>query len=149
MKENRTSIAQSMIEFALILPIALLLIVGFLDIGRAFFFYSSLTNATREGARSGLVMNLEGYDTNPTIKTSVDTAIKNKVIDYAFGMSNLVPGDITITITQNATTLLFEKITVTTTYCYVPITPGIKSIVNTTCMGSQGIQLLAQSVMRY
>jgi Flp pilus assembly protein TadG len=146
MKTNRNSIAQSLMEFALILPIVLFLVLGFLDIGRAFFYYSSLTNASREGSRSGLVMNLDNYDTDPG---PVNTAIKNKVLGYAFGMSTLVAGDITVTITKNTTTLLFEKVSVTAIYCYVPVTPGIMSIVNTTCKGSKGIQLLAKSVMWY
>jgi Flp pilus assembly protein TadG len=149
MKANRNSIAQSLLEFALILPMLLLLVTGFLDLGRAFFFYSSLTNASREGARSGLVMNLDNYDTDAAKKTAVDTAIKNKVLGYAFGMKALGAGDITVTITKNATTLLFEKISVNTIYCYVPITPGIISIVKTTCKGSKGIQLMATSTMWY
>jgi Flp pilus assembly protein TadG len=146
MKNNRNSIAQSLLEFALILPIVIFLVTGFLDIGRAFFYYSSLTNASREGSRSGLVMNLDTYDTVPG---PVDTAIKNKVLGYAFGMNTL---DITVNvvITKNTTTLLFEKVSVTAAYCYVPITPGIISIVKTTCTnGSKGIQLSAKSVMRY
>jgi Flp pilus assembly protein TadG len=149
MKANRNTIAQSLIEFALVLPMLLLLVMGFLDIGRAFFYYSSLTNASREGARSGMVMDLENYDTDPVKKAAVDTAIKNEVLGYAFGMKTLGAGDITVSITKNTTTLLFEKVAITTTYCYVPITPGIKSIVKTTCKGSKGIQLIAKSVMWY
>jgi Flp pilus assembly protein TadG len=146
MKNNRTSIAQSLIEFALILPMVLLLVTGCLDFGRAFFYYSSLTNAVREGTRKGLVMNLDTYDTNPT---PVNTDIKNEVLKYAFGMTTLVTGDITVTIYKNTTTLLYETVTVTATYCYVPITPGIIFIVDDTCKGSKGIPLLAKSVMWY
>jgi len=41
---------QSIVEFALILPIVLLLIMGVLDLGRAFFMKIALVNAAREGA---------------------------------------------------------------------------------------------------
>jgi len=41
----------NLVEMALILPILLLLTMGVLDIGRAFYAKVSLTNATREGAR--------------------------------------------------------------------------------------------------
>jgi len=149
MKANRNSTAQSLMEFALILPIVLFLVTGFLDLGMAFFYYSSLTNASREGSRSALVMNLDNYDTDPNKKTAVDTAIKNQVLRYAFGMTTLGAGDITVTITKNTTTLLFEKVAVTAAYCYVPITPGIMLVVKTTCKGSKGIQLLTKSVMWY
>jgi Flp pilus assembly protein TadG len=149
MKGNRNLIAQSLMEFALILPIVLFLVTGFLDIGMAFFYYSSLTNASREGSRSALVMNLDNYDTDPNVKLAVDTAIKNQVLGYAFGMTSMGASDITVTITKNATTLLFEKVSVTAVYCYVPFTPGIMLVVKTTCKGSKGIQLLAKSVMWY
>jgi Flp pilus assembly protein TadG len=149
MRNQRKLVAQSLVEFAFILPLMLLLVTSFLDIGRALYFYSSLTNATREGSRSGLVMNLDEYDTNPSKKTAVDTAIKNNVRKFAFGMTDLVANDIAIVITKNSKTLMFEKISTTTTYCYDPITPWIISIVGTTCKGSQGIQLTAKSVMYF
>jgi Flp pilus assembly protein TadG len=149
MKYKRGLIAQSLVEFAIILPMLLLLMISFLDIGRALFNYSSLTNATREGTRSGLVMDLNEYDTNPTKKTTVDTAIKNNIMNFAFGMTDLVASDITINITKDSKNLSFEKISIITTYCFDPVTPWIISIVGTTCKGNPGIQLTAKSVMRF
>jgi len=40
----------NLVEFALVLPFLLLLLVGIADLGRAFYAYVSLTNAVREGA---------------------------------------------------------------------------------------------------
>jgi Flp pilus assembly protein TadG len=42
---------QSMVEFALLLPLFVLLIIGIFDLGRAFFSFIAITNAAREGAR--------------------------------------------------------------------------------------------------
>jgi hypothetical protein len=42
---------QSLIEFALVLPLFVLLIVGIFDLGRAFFAFIAISNAAREGAR--------------------------------------------------------------------------------------------------
>ena len=42
-----------MVEFALILPIVVLLIAGLFDLGRAFFAVITISNAAREGARYG------------------------------------------------------------------------------------------------
>lgn len=42
-----------MVEFALLLPFLILLIVGIFDLGRAFFSLITITNAAREGARYG------------------------------------------------------------------------------------------------
>jgi Flp pilus assembly protein TadG len=44
-----------MLEFALAIPIFLLLMVGLFDVGRAVFSYNTLTNAAREGARLAIV----------------------------------------------------------------------------------------------
>jgi Flp pilus assembly protein TadG len=44
-----------MVEMALILPILLLVILGLIEFGRAFFYYTMVSNAAREGARYGIV----------------------------------------------------------------------------------------------
>ena len=46
---------QSLVEFALVIPIFLLLMVSLFDLGRAVFAYNSVTNAAREGARFAAV----------------------------------------------------------------------------------------------
>jgi len=46
---------QAMVEFALVIPIFLLLLVAIFDLGRAVFAYNTLTNAAREGARLAAV----------------------------------------------------------------------------------------------
>ncbi|MEN6524323.1 MAG: TadE/TadG family type IV pilus assembly protein [Anaerolineaceae bacterium] len=42
--------AQALVEFALLLPLLLVLILGAMDLGRVFYFKIILTNAAREGA---------------------------------------------------------------------------------------------------
>jgi Flp pilus assembly protein TadG len=46
---------QALLEFALVLPIFILLLVAIFDLGRAAFAYNTLTNAAREGARMAIV----------------------------------------------------------------------------------------------
>ncbi len=42
--------AQALVEFALVLPLLLLLVLGAMDLGRMFYTKMVLTNAAREGA---------------------------------------------------------------------------------------------------
>ena len=42
---------QNLLEFALVLPLLLIVLFGVLDLGRVFFTTITLTNAAREGAR--------------------------------------------------------------------------------------------------
>lgn len=44
---------QSLVEFALVLPLLLLLICGIVDLGRLLFAYSSLNMTTQEAVRLG------------------------------------------------------------------------------------------------
>jgi hypothetical protein len=46
---------QALVEFALVIPIFLLLLIALFDLGRAVFAYNTLTNAAREGARLAIV----------------------------------------------------------------------------------------------
>jgi len=46
---------QSLAEFALVLPVFLLILMALFDVGRAVFVYNGLTNAVREGARLAIV----------------------------------------------------------------------------------------------
>lgn len=55
MRRSRRDAGQGLAEFALILPIALILILAVFDVGRAVFIYNGLTNAAREGARLAIV----------------------------------------------------------------------------------------------
>ena len=51
MKTNRQIRGQGLVEFALVLPLILLVIIVFIELGRIVYFYSALNNAVREGAR--------------------------------------------------------------------------------------------------
>ena len=57
---------QSLVEFALILPIFLLMLFGLLDIGRLVYMNSTLSQAAREGARLAAVQaSWVGLDGTP------------------------------------------------------------------------------------
>ncbi len=46
---------QSLVEFALILPLFLLFIFGIIDLGRGIYAYNTIQNAAREGTRVAIV----------------------------------------------------------------------------------------------
>jgi Flp pilus assembly protein TadG len=71
-KSSRYS-GQSMVEFALLLPLFILIVVVIFDLGRAVFYYSAIYNAAREGARNGVI-------------TRDQSAMETAVITYAYGL---------------------------------------------------------------
>lgn len=48
---------QAVVEFALVLPVFILLVFGAIEFGRAYYDLHLLTNAAREGARRGSLPN--------------------------------------------------------------------------------------------
>lgn len=55
MTSNRSEGGQSLVEYALILPIFLIFALFITDLGRAAYSYSVVYNAAREGARYGSI----------------------------------------------------------------------------------------------
>jgi hypothetical protein len=51
----KRGVGQGLVEFALILPLIVLIVAGILDLGRAFFVSITITNSARSGARYGTV----------------------------------------------------------------------------------------------
>ncbi len=50
---NKKERAQGMVEFALVIPLLLVLMLGIIEVGRLLFIYSSVNSASREAARYG------------------------------------------------------------------------------------------------
>jgi len=57
-RPRRRDNGQSLVEFALVFPIIVLLILAFAEIGRAVFAYNTIANAARQGARVAAVNQL-------------------------------------------------------------------------------------------
>ncbi len=58
------------VEFALVLPLLLTLLLGMIDYGYVYFTQLTLTNAAREGARVG-VTRINQEDVEPAVRTAV------------------------------------------------------------------------------
>lgn len=67
---------QSLVEFALVLPILLLIVVGILEFGLAFRTYQVVTNSAREGARTAVLRTDEG-----TVEGVVDRYLRSGGLD--------------------------------------------------------------------
>jgi Flp pilus assembly protein TadG len=58
---RRSESGQALVEFALLLPVILLLVVGMLEFARAWNLHQAMTDAAREGARR-MVLNDDDSD---------------------------------------------------------------------------------------
>jgi hypothetical protein len=72
--------AQSLVEFALVLPLILVLVLGAIDFGRAFFSWVELTNASRVGANYAATHPDAWALNNTTQKTEYATLVHDSGI---------------------------------------------------------------------
>jgi hypothetical protein len=83
--------AQTMVEFALVFPIILLITYGIIEFGRMVFIYAAVTGSAREGARYGAAV---GEVNHPQYADC--SAIRAAVRSKALLMPNIPDSDITI-----------------------------------------------------
>ena len=62
--------SQSIVEFAIVAPVLLLLLFGVIDFGRVIYFYVTLNQAVNEGARTAIRASAQ-LPTNADVETSV------------------------------------------------------------------------------
>jgi Flp pilus assembly protein TadG len=78
----------SAIEFALVLPVLLLILFGIIEFSVLFYNKAMITNASREGARAGIRYiwtgpGEGGWTDNETIPGVVDTFLGNRLISFS------------------------------------------------------------------
>jgi len=96
--------AQAIVEFAIVLPILLMILVGILEVGRLIFIYAAVNNASREAVRYASAVGLN--DSGTSAKFNDCTGIKGMATRSAF----FVP--LTITISHD-----IGPSTTSTNYC--------------------------------
>lgn len=125
---------QDLVEYALLLPFMLMLIMGIFDLGRVTFLYSTITNISREGARYGVV--------HPCDNPGVIAAAKDKAI-------GIDPNDLIIpSPVWNPSDCIPDTpgsgtVTVSVSFDFLPLTPFIANILG----GSSSVPLDATTTM--
>ena len=101
---------QDLLEYALVLPIVLLILMSILDLGRVVYVYSSLHNSVRDGARYGII--------NPTDAAGIEALVRTKAVGL-----DLV--DLTVVVAQPDS----ETIRVGATYLFPVVSPIVSVMV--------------------
>ena len=114
---------QAMVEFAIVLPLMILLLCGIIEFGWIFMNQSLLDNANRETTRY-MTMN---YDSSASVSTNQAAALAQ--MKLVLGSSVLSGSSLTLTYTINTTT---NNITIYATYPLRTLTPVMPFATNGT-----------------
>lgn len=113
MKILKDEKGQSLVEFTIVLPILLILIMGMIESGMMLNSYITIENASREGARAGIIGNS-------------DNQIKELIIARS---PSLDPDNLTISIIPNELNRKSgDSLLVKVTYNYKIIVPIINGV---------------------
>ena len=113
---------QTLIEFALLVPILLTISFAIIDLGRVVYFYSAIQNSAREGARFGIIEPFQTWE------------IENRVRSSAAGLDQSV--------LQVQTTWPDDAVRVHVQYTFRALTPVLPSL-----LGYDQLQLNAYATM--
>ncbi|MHB1417294.1 MAG: TadE family protein [Chloroflexota bacterium] len=144
-------------EFALVLPVFLLLTVVVIDLGRGIYYYNTLSNCAREGARFGVVLtdaawgdpeytspgNTPGTYASAAPYAGTDTIVG--VVAKRLGSLNAAQTKVIVDMTPYAPPFTFDAhmrlpLTVKLEYPYTPLFAEI--------LGGGTITLHASAMMR-
>jgi Flp pilus assembly protein TadG len=131
------------VEFALILPLLSALLFGIIEFSILFYNKAMITNASREGARSGIVYNFPDRPSDADISSVVTTYCGSHLI--TFGDPAQVPS---ITVARGGTgTGADLSVTVDYEYDFLLLPNLLGSFFSGSSIGNQ-ITLEATTVMR-
>jgi hypothetical protein len=139
----RTCDAGPIVEFAIVVPVLLLLLFGIIDFARAFFQRNNLVAAAREGARFAAVQEFP-------CNAATQAAVRERVIGYFSAVGDAVPASNSIVVSPEATVTgvcpdgISTVMVMIANYPFTPLTPLLRVL-----GGAQRIQLQARAVYRW
>ena len=75
---------QALVEFAMVMPLLLLLLVGLIEFGRAWNLHQVVTDASREGARHAVLQSeADPADRQDSVSNVVNRALANAAVNTA------------------------------------------------------------------
>jgi len=107
LRRGRGQEGAAAVEFAIVLPVLLLLLAGFFDFGWLFYWQHSVTNASRAGARYAVQARVVGGISTTYTDSEITTFVNNNfggdlgvVVDRTGGTTPGSPRSVTVTKTM-------------------------------------------------
>ena len=139
MRIKRRDRGQSLVEFALILPIFLLFLFGIIDLGRGVYAYNTIQNAAREAVRVAIVDQNEDVILAKAQKHAVGLGLTDANVSLSF----LQPE--TMTTPCNTPIAISCEVEILVNYRFTPATPIIGNIVGAINMSAASRQPVERS----
>jgi Flp pilus assembly protein TadG len=141
LKTRRRGRGQALVEFALVMPLILLLIFGAIDFGRAIYSYNAMSESSRQADRTAIVNQTPSAVKNAAIAAAPAVALVAANVTVCYKTSDTLQTDCSNPGTDDCSSALQIGCLafVTTTTTYQPITPILSSIVGVRQLSSTSV----------
>ncbi|HUS21079.1 MAG TPA: TadE family protein [Aeromicrobium sp.] len=138
---HRRARGQTLVEFAMVLPIIILLVMGTVDLGRAVFTYNTLAQSARSASRLAIVNQNITNVRNEAIASAATLGLTSSNVDVCFKRadSTLTSCSSTSDNCPQSTRDIGCLAIVTTHMTYSPMTPVISLIFSSFALSSTSV----------
>lgn len=136
---------QSLVEFALILPVIVLTVFGLFDLGRGVFSYNTLAQAARQASRTAIVDQDATRVKAVAIAAAPTLGLTTGNVSVCFKTDETTQKNCNSPSTDNcpqATRVIGCLAIVTTTLTYAPMTPILSTLVPSIALSSTSVQAI-------
>lgn len=138
---SRRGSGQGLVEFALVLPIIVLMIFGLVDLGRAVFTYNTLAQAARQASRTAIVNQDVNAVRAVAASSGATLGLGSSNVDVCFKASGSSQQDCSNAGADPCSTLAIGCLAIVSAHIdFSPLTPIIGSLFSSIPLSSTSIQ---------
>lgn len=130
---------QSLVEFALVLPLFLLFIFGIVDLGRGVFAYNAIQNSAREGVRVAIVDQNMSVIVAEVQKHAIGLGLRSSDVQLQFLEPDTMADPCVTPVAISC------EVEILVDYDFVPATPIIGNLIGTIHMSAASRQPVERS----
>jgi Flp pilus assembly protein TadG len=139
---RRRGRGQTLVEFAIVMPIIALVVLGLVDLGRAVYSYNTLAQSARQGARTAIVNQNVANVRNQAISAAASLGLTAANVDVCFKTSTATQQDCSSATANNcpqSTRVIGCLALVKTHFNYRPMTPIVSLFLSSIPLSSTSV----------
>jgi Flp pilus assembly protein TadG len=133
---------QGLVEFAIVLPVIVLVVMGLMDLGRGIYTYNTLSQSSRQAARTAIVNQVTTTIKAQAIASGATLGLTTSDVDVCFKTENTTKKDCSTT-TDNCpqTSRVIGCLAIVKTHVsYAPFTPVVALLFSTINLSSTSVE---------
>lgn len=141
---GRSTRGQALVEFAIVMPIIVVVVLGLLDLGRAVYAYNTLAQSARQAARTAMVNQVTADVKAQAVASGATLGLTNSDVDVCFktAASTLSDCGSSTNDCPAATRAIGCLAIVRTHISYAPMTPVVALLMSTINLSSTSIEAI-------